>query len=117
MASFVAAGTSLLAAIGNGEGQDLQPGQEFLFADMRTGVLFTLGATFTLAAISSALTQVSGILDNRELYRSLTLAGTPVEVMDSARMRHVRTPRGGDGTGRCRRWHCCSSSRWQGQPY
>jgi hypothetical protein len=92
MASFVAAGTSLLAAIGNGEGQDLQPGQEFLFADMRTGVLFTLGATFTLAAISSALTQVSGILDNRELYRSLTLAGTPVEVMDSARMRHVRTP-------------------------
>lgn len=59
---------------------------------MRTGVLFTLGATFTLAAISSALTQVSGILDNRELYRSLTLAGTPVEVMDSARMRHVRTP-------------------------
>ncbi|MGE2767407.1 hypothetical protein ACQGAO_01595 [Rhodococcus sp. 1.20] len=92
MASFVAAGTSLLAAIGNGEGQDVQPGQEFLFADMRTGVLFTLGATFTLAAISSALTQVSGILDNRELYRSLTLAGTPVEVMDSARMRHVRTP-------------------------
>ena len=45
-----------------------------------------------MAAISSALTQVSGILDNRELYRSLTLAGTPVEVMDSARMRHVRTP-------------------------
>ena len=92
MASFVAAGTSLLAAIGNGEGQELQPGQEFLFADLRTGVLFTLGATFALAAISSALTQVSTILDNRQLYRSLALAGTPPEVMDRARMRQVRTP-------------------------
>ncbi|MFD4180206.1 FtsX-like permease family protein [Rhodococcus sp. NPDC058514] len=92
MASFVAAGTSLLAAIGNGEGQDLGPGEEFIFADMRTGVLFTLGATFTLAAISSALTQVSAILDNRQLYRSLALAGTPTEVMDAARLRQVRTP-------------------------
>ncbi|TJZ77831.1 FtsX-like permease family protein [Rhodococcus oryzae] len=92
MASFVAAGTSLLAAIGNGEGQELQPGQEFIFADLRTGVLFTLGATFALAAISSALTQVSTILDNRQLYRSLALAGTPPEVMDRARMRQVRTP-------------------------
>jgi hypothetical protein len=35
---------------------------------------------------------VSSILDNRQLYRSLALAGTPPEVMDRARMRQVRTP-------------------------
>ncbi|MFC9788653.1 FtsX-like permease family protein [Rhodococcus sp. NPDC127528] len=91
MASFVAAATSLLAAIGDA-GPNADPGQEQLLVDMRTGVLFTLGATFVLAAISSALTQVSAVLDNRALYRSLALSGTPMNVMNAARLREARTP-------------------------
>lgn len=88
VASFVAAGTSLLTAIGTVD----DPAQAQLMADMRLGVAFTLAVTFALAAISAVLTQIASILENRDLYRNLALAGTPFETMDAARMRQVRSP-------------------------
>lgn len=91
VASFVAAGTALLTALSpNTSGMDSTEAQ--LIDDMALGVGFTLVATFGLAAISAVLTQIAAILDNRELYRNLSLAGTPLSVMDGARRRQVRTP-------------------------
>ncbi|GGC71645.1 hypothetical protein IEU95_14265 [Hoyosella rhizosphaerae] len=89
VASFVAAGTSLLTAIGGAAGS---PEDAQLLADMRLGVAFTVTVTFGLAAISAVLTQVATILDNRDLYRNLNYAGTPFTVMNEARTRQVRTP-------------------------
>ncbi|WP_149361357.1 FtsX-like permease family protein [Lolliginicoccus suaedae] len=86
VASFVAAGTALLTAIGSGNGE------EQLMSDLRLGVAFTLVATFALAAISTALTQAAAILEHRELYVSLHHAGTPVAVMQAARSRQARGP-------------------------
>ncbi|WP_278314816.1 FtsX-like permease family protein [Lolliginicoccus levis] len=86
VASFVAAGTALLTAIGSGNGE------EQLMSDMRLGVAFTLVVTFLLAAISSALAQAASILEHRELYVALHHAGTPVPVMQAARSRQARGP-------------------------
>ncbi|AEF39687.1 FtsX-like permease family protein [Hoyosella subflava] len=89
VASFVAAGTALLTAFDTAADDQAQVQ---LMTDMRLGVAFTLAVTFSLAAISAVLTQIASILDNRELYRNLSLAGTPFRVMNGARIRQVRTP-------------------------
>lgn len=89
VASFVAAGTSVLTALS--AGQD-DPSQAQMMSDLRLGAAFTLAVTFALAAISSVLTQVAAILENRRLYTNLALAGTPFVVMESARSQQVRTP-------------------------
>ncbi|MBD8505570.1 hypothetical protein HT102_03585 [Hoyosella sp. G463] len=86
VASFVAAGTALLTAIGSDTGQDQ------MMSDMRLGVAFTVVVTFLLAAISSALTQAAAILEHRDLYVALHHAGTPVAVMQAARSRQARGP-------------------------
>ena len=88
VASFVAAGASVLTALTATAG-DTDPQ---LMADLRLGMAFTLAVVFGLAAVSSLLTQTAAILENRGLYRNLALAGTPVAVMDKARSRQVRVP-------------------------
>lgn len=58
-------------------------------ADIRTGVLLTLGISFATVACSVGVNQAAAILDRGPLYRSLRNLGTPVEVMHGARVSAV----------------------------
>jgi hypothetical protein len=63
-----------------------------LLADIRTGILITVVGSFLTVACSVGVNQAAGVLDRRELYRSLDLVGMPVETMDAARRRAVMSP-------------------------
>jgi hypothetical protein len=91
MTSFVAVvagtGTALL------ESFSAQSSEEALFiADIRTGVLITLVASFVMVACSVGVGQAAAVLDRRELYVSLDRVGMPVATMDRARVRSVMLP-------------------------
>jgi hypothetical protein len=91
MTSFVAVvagtGTALL------ESFSAQSTSEALFiADIRTGVLITLVASFVMVACSVGVGQAAAVLDRRDLYVSLDRVGMPVSTMDTARVRSVMLP-------------------------
>ncbi|CAH0181432.1 MULTISPECIES: permease [unclassified Microbacterium] len=92
MASFMAvfAGTGVamvdaMSAPGAGA-------EAYLGADIRTGLIITLIASFLMVAVSVGVNQASSILDQRELHRSLHFLGLPVETVDRARTRAVMAP-------------------------
>lgn len=93
MTSFVAvvAGTGValmdVAASGDIDGESL-----VLVADIRTGVIITLVASFLMVACSVGVNQASAILDRRDLYISLDRLGVPRETMERARTRAVMLP-------------------------
>src|SRR5690606_14334611 len=66
--------------------------EAYLGADIRTGLIITLVASFVMVAVSVGVNQGSGILDQRELHRSLHFLGVPVETVDGARTRAVMSP-------------------------
>ncbi|RWZ53128.1 FtsX-like permease family protein [Labedella phragmitis] len=91
MTSFVAVvagtGTALL------ESFSAHSTSEALFiADIRTGVLITLVASFVMVACSVGVGQAAAVLDRRDLYVSLDRVGMPVSTMDTARVRSVMLP-------------------------
>jgi hypothetical protein len=61
-------------------------------ADIRTGLIITLVGSFLIVAVSIGVNQASGILDQRELHRSLHFLGVPIGTVDSARTRAVMSP-------------------------
>lgn len=91
MTSFIAvvAGTGL-SLIDSAAGSE--PQEDFLVADMRTGVLITVVASFLLVAASAGVNQAASILDRSDLYLSLNRLGMPRSVMDAARKRAVLVP-------------------------
>ncbi|GII84126.1 hypothetical protein Ssi03_21160 [Sphaerisporangium siamense] len=56
-----------------------------LLRDVRTGTLVVLAVSFLIAIVSAGVTAASSILDRRQAYALLRLAGTPLEVLDRAR--------------------------------
>ncbi|MGG7465377.1 FtsX-like permease family protein [Plantibacter sp. YIM 135347] len=93
MTSFVAvvAGTGIaLADMAGGSGMDRD--SVVLIADIRTGILITLAASFVMVACSVGVNQASAILDRRELYVSLDRLGVPREAMERARSRSILLP-------------------------
>ncbi len=82
--SFVAVlggvGTALAGVLG-----DSDPTTAMLSADMRTGVLLTLGIAFVLLACSLAITNAASIYDDADLVRGLDRLGVPVATMDRVR--------------------------------
>ena len=92
MTSFIAvvAGTGLAVVSGAGEGGSA--GEDFLLADMGTGVLITVVASFLLVASSAGVNQAAAILDRGGLYVSLDRLGMPHSVMHAARTRAVMSP-------------------------
>lgn len=66
--------------------------EAYLAGDIRTGLIITLVASFLMVAVSVGVNQASGLLDQRELHRSLHFLGVPVETVDAARTRAVMAP-------------------------
>lgn len=71
---------------------DEQRAAFLLFADLRTGTLIVLSASFLVAIVSAGITASSSVLDRRQTYALLHLAGTPLEVLDRARRIETLVP-------------------------
>lgn len=87
MAVFAGVGVALVGAVGDTDPQSAQ-----LVADIRTGVLITVIASFLMVACSAGVNQAAAILDRRDLYVSLDRLGMPVSEMNAARGRAVLSP-------------------------
>ncbi|MGX5697066.1 FtsX-like permease family protein [Agromyces soli] len=94
MTSFMAvfAGVGLAIVDLGSAGGDLDQESLELFADVRTGILITVIGSFLMVACSVGVNQAAGILDRRDLYRSLDMLGMPERTMDGARRRAVMSP-------------------------
>ena len=78
------AGASIADLAGDGAGP--------VFADIRTGVLVTLGAGFVLLACSVGVTQAASVLEDRDLIVALDRLGVPEEEVRRARRMTVMVP-------------------------
>lgn len=92
MASFVAvfagSGVALLDTVsGSGAEADAFP-----VADIRTGIIITVIASFVMVACSVGVGQAAQILDRRDVSQSLAIMGTPLEVQDAARRKATLLP-------------------------
>ncbi|MGP3963395.1 FtsX-like permease family protein [Nonomuraea sp. 3N208] len=70
---------------------DDQSALQFL-ADIRVGTNVVLAVSFLVAITSSGITAMSSVLDRRQTYGLLRLAGTPLEVLDRARRAETLIP-------------------------
>ena len=61
-------------------------------ADVNTGVLTVLGVSMLIAMVSSAVAGMSSVLDRRQVYSLMHLAGTPKNVLNAARRRETLIP-------------------------
>ncbi|MEW2354536.1 FtsX-like permease family protein [Spirillospora sp. NPDC029432] len=64
----------------------------YLLADLRTGSLTVLIVSFLIAVASAGITGAGSVLDRRQTYEALRLAGTPLPVLDRARRQEVLIP-------------------------
>lgn len=92
MAAFVAVVAGSGAALMAADEQAVSGPEQFLAADIRTGVLITVVATFLMVAASAGVTQAAEVLDRAELYRSLDRLGMPAQTMVAAQRRTVMAP-------------------------
>lgn len=60
--------------------------------DVTSASLLVLAVTLAVASASAAITGVTGVLDRRKTYGLLRLAGTPLSVLDGARLRETLAP-------------------------
>ncbi|QXJ21065.1 ABC transporter permease [Actinomadura graeca] len=65
---------------------------DVLVADLRTGALIVLAVSFLIAVTSAGITGASAVLDRRQAYAMLRLAGTPLPVLDRARRQETLIP-------------------------
>ncbi|WP_344946399.1 FtsX-like permease family protein [Sphaerisporangium flaviroseum] len=63
-----------------------------LVQDIRTGTVVVLAVSFLVAIVSSGITAASSVLDRRQTYALLRLAGTDLEVLDKARRLETLIP-------------------------
>ncbi|MEV2270422.1 ABC transporter permease [Nonomuraea africana] len=63
-----------------------------LLDDISTGTIVVLSVSFLVAIASSGITAASSILDRRQTYALLRLAGTQLEVLDRARRSETLIP-------------------------
>ncbi|MEU8245841.1 FtsX-like permease family protein [Nonomuraea sp. NPDC048916] len=70
---------------------DEQAGVQLL-ADVGVGTVVVLSVSFLVAIASAGITAASSILDRRQTYALLCLAGTPLEVLDRARRAETLIP-------------------------
>jgi hypothetical protein len=64
----------------------------WLLQDIRTGTVVVLMVSFLVAIVSAGITAASSVLDRRQNYALLRLAGTPLEVLDRARSLETLIP-------------------------
>lgn len=82
-------GAALMSNIGSDPGS---AEDAMLAADIQTGVLITIVASFLMVATSAGVTQAAEVLDRAELYRSLDKLGVPLATMVRAQVRTVMVP-------------------------
>ncbi|MFC5825783.1 FtsX-like permease family protein [Nonomuraea insulae] len=63
-----------------------------ILADVRVGTIVVLSVSFLVAIASSGITAMSSVLDRRQTYGLLRLAGTPLKVLDRARRAETLIP-------------------------
>ncbi|MBB5136374.1 hypothetical protein HNP84_006121 [Thermocatellispora tengchongensis] len=63
-----------------------------VLGDIRTGTVVVLSVSFLVAIASAGITAASSVLDRRQTYALLRLAGTPLEVLDRARRAETLIP-------------------------
>ncbi|NUR91306.1 MAG: ABC transporter permease [Nonomuraea sp.] len=63
-----------------------------MLADVGAGTVVVLSVSFLVAIASAGITAASSILDRRQTYALLRLAGTPLEVLDRARRAETLIP-------------------------
>ncbi|MFI6478999.1 FtsX-like permease family protein [Nonomuraea sp. NPDC050663] len=63
-----------------------------LLTDIATGTIVVLAVSFLVAITSAGITAASSVLDRRQTYALLRLAGTPLEVLDRARRSETLIP-------------------------
>jgi hypothetical protein len=63
-----------------------------LMADVRVGTVVVLSVSFLVAIASAGITAASSVLDRRQTYGLLRLAGTPLSVLDKARRAETLIP-------------------------
>lgn len=88
-ASFVVGAVVGVPAVAT---QDGEAHARVLTADLLTGALLALGATFVLAAGSAAVTQAVEVLERRRELVLADRAGVPAAALDAARRRAVLGP-------------------------
>ncbi|MDL4817876.1 FtsX-like permease family protein [Actinomadura opuntiae] len=71
---------------------DQDRAQDRLLGDLRTGALTVLVVSFLIAITSAGITGASAVLDRRQAYAMLRLAGTPLRVLDRARRQETLIP-------------------------
>ena len=86
---IVAGLSTMVAGSGDAGGPD---GYEFLGADMATGAYLTLAIIAVVSATSTGVVQAARVLDQREQYRALALAGAAEQSLHAARTREVALP-------------------------
>lgn len=90
MAVFAGVGVALLDFSAGDTDADASSAQ--LLADIRTGVIITVVASFLMVACSVGVNQAASVLDRRAVYVSLDRLGMPVATMNAARSRAVLSP-------------------------
>ncbi|MBB5076273.1 FtsX-like permease family protein [Nonomuraea endophytica] len=73
------------------ESDDQRFGMQML-ADVGAGTVVVLSVSFLVAIASSGITAASSVLDRRQTYALLRLAGTPLSVLDQARRAETLIP-------------------------
>jgi hypothetical protein len=72
--------------------KDFIAGDDIAVAELRSMGLATLAVSFLIAAASAGLTAAANVLDRRRIYARLRLTGTPLRVLNQARVRETVVP-------------------------
>ena len=91
LATFVA-GLASITSLFSSAASDASPHEAVFLGDVATGGYLTLAIAGLLAAVSTGVMQAGNVVAQREGYRALSLAGTDLRVLDSARMRETFIP-------------------------
>jgi hypothetical protein len=89
LATFIAGITALAGMV---PASAVDPGQRTFVTDICTGGILALAIAGVLAAVSTGVLQAGRVIDQRQAYRTLVLAGTDRATLDRARMRETLIP-------------------------
>jgi hypothetical protein len=90
LAGFAAGALAVVPALSSGS--QTSSNEAVLMGDIMRGAMLTLTISFMTAAASAGIMQAASVLDRRREYALQTLAGMPVELLDSVRRREVVFP-------------------------
>lgn len=90
LAGFAAGALAVVPALA--DSGDMSANDAVLMGDIMRGAMLTLTISFLIAAAAAGITQAASVLDRRREYALQTLAGMPVELLDSVRRREIVFP-------------------------